>query len=635
MDKIGKNLSVKASVINTIQKVTNFFKIFGCRVDDARGTYICMDENKQEHNLILNNSPMPKTPWAFFWYAIKPYKYWMLFSLLIVTIVATVSSGVSYLYKLIIDSIESGDFESALFWGLLFPFILFLIELLHRIETFSTANLTTKSNKYAADNLFDYTLNHSNSYFSDRLTGKIVGKLRNILGAVDNLLPNLISDHYYVLVTFTVSFGLIYSVDKTSAFLFLGLIVCLLLINFRMAPRKAELSRIAADVNSSLGGRISDVITNMIAVRQYTKKRNEIFSLGTLTNDRRIAHYNNWIYSEKIYLINSIVLFVFILGMTWSLMNNWKLDKITTGDFILVLSLVFNVSFMLMFVARVINSFSRTFGELKEGLDDVLVKHEIINTVGAESLKVDQGEIVWQGVDFKFEDNQVFSGFNLDIKGGERVGLVGSSGAGKTTFVSLLLRQHDIDGGKIMIDGQNISRVTQDSLRQAIAVVPQEPALFHRSIKENIAYGKADATMEEIIEVAKKAHAHDFIEKLKDGYDTLVGERGVKLSGGQKQRVAIARAMLKDAPILILDEATSALDSESEVLIQKALHELMVGKTVIAVAHRLSTLREMDRIIVMEAGEIIEDGDHNTLKNNGGVYAKLWGHQSGGFLQDD
>jgi ABC-type multidrug transport system fused ATPase/permease subunit len=257
---------------------------------------------------------------------------------------------------------------------------------------------------------------------------------------------------------------------------------------------------------------------------------------------------------------------------------------------------------------------------------------ELLDSPSSTNLTVSRGEIEWQNINFEFGNNTIFSDFNLSIKPGERVGLVGHSGAGKTTFVSLLLRQHDVTGGSIEIDGQNIAEVTQDSLRSAIAVVPQEPMLFHRTIRENIAYGKYDATDEEIVAVAKKAQAHDFISILSEGYDTLVGERGVKLSGGQKQRVAIARAMLKDAPILVLDEATSALDSESEVAIQKALHTLMEGKTVVAIAHRLSTLREMDRIIVLENGQILEDGTHESLTQSGGLYQRLWEHQAGGFL---
>jgi ABC-type multidrug transport system fused ATPase/permease subunit len=247
-------------------------------------------------------------------------------------------------------------------------------------------------------------------------------------------------------------------------------------------------------------------------------------------------------------------------------------------------------------------------------------------------LVVEKGSITWKDVGFEFGENKVFDTFNLTITPGQRVGLVGHSGAGKTTFVSLLLRQHDVTSGRIEIDGQSIANVTQDSLRENIAVVPQEPLLFHRTIRENIAYGKSDATDEEVVTVAKKAKAHDFISQLENGYDTLVGERGIKLSGGQKQRIAIARAMIKDAPILVLDEATSALDSESEVAIQDALHKLMEGKTVIAIAHRLSTLREMDRIIVLENGKIIEDGSHESLKEAGGVYQRLWEHQAGGFL---
>ena len=288
----------------------------------------------------------------------------------------------------------------------------------------------------------------------------------------------------------------------------------------------------------------------------------------------------------------------------------------------------------IVFIGSMMNGFIRVYGEIEEGLDTVLEDHEIADIPEAKSLEVDEAVLEWNNVTFNYGENKVFDEFDLTIPSGQRVGLVGPSGAGKTTFVSLLLRQHDLTSGAILIDGQNIAEVTQDSLRENIAVVPQEPLLFHRTIRENIAYGKPDATDNEIMAVARLAKAHEFIKDLPLGYDTLVGERGVKLSGGQKQRVAIARAMLKDAPILVLDEATSALDSESEVAIQQALHKLMVGKTVIAIAHRLSTLREMDRIIVLEGGKIVEDGSHDSLLQYGGVYARLWTHQAGGFLQE-
>lgn len=320
--------------------------------------------------------------------------------------------------------------------------------------------------------------------------------------------------------------------------------------------------------------------------------------------------------------------------MFHSLTNRWMEGGMGTGDFVFILALYAQITGTLLFIGRAFNNTARSLGEMKEGLFEIIQPLDIVDRADAKLLRAKKGKIEWNNVTFKYEDNSVFDHFNLTIKAGERVGLVGSSGAGKTTFVSLLLRQHELNDGAILIDGQNIAEVTQDSLRENVAVVPQEPMLFHRSIRDNIAYGKPTATDKEIIAVAKKAQAHEFISALKDGYDTLVGERGVKLSGGQKQRVAIARAMLKNARVLVLDEATSALDSESEVAIQKALHELMTGKTVIAIAHRLSTLREMDRIIVLEDGKIIEDGNHDTLTKSGGLYARLWEHQAGGFLQD-
>lgn len=333
--------------------------------------------------------------------------------------------------------------------------------------------------------------------------------------------------------------------------------------------------------------------------------------------------------------LNGLVLFGFMFAMFYTLIVRWGAGGITTGDFVLVASLVSRLSGTLIFIGRSFNSSARTLGEVREGFAEILVPFDVTDAPNAHALAVTQGEVVFKNVTFTYDTNVVFDAFNMRIAPGERVGLVGPSGAGKTTFVSLLLRQQDIGDGAIMIDGSDISTVTQDSLREAIAVVPQEPMLFHRTIKANIAYGNPHATDEEIIESAKKAQAHEFISALPLGYDTLVGERGVKLSGGQKQRVAIARAILKDAPILVLDEATSALDSESESEIQKALHILMAGKTVVAIAHRLSTLREMDRIVVLEHGKIIEDGSHQTLKEYGGTYARLWNHQAGGFLKED
>jgi ATP-binding cassette subfamily B protein len=288
------------------------------------------------------------------------------------------------------------------------------------------------------------------------------------------------------------------------------------------------------------------------------------------------------------------------------------------------------------FSGATLRAYNRAMGDAKDMMEILSQEPEVLDPVSPEPVRITAGAISFDKVIFSHDgaDDALFDNLNLHIKPGEKIGLVGHSGSGKTTLTRILLRFSDIDGGSITIDGQNIAAITQDDLRRSIAYVPQEPLLFHRSIRENIAYGKPDATDEEIRAAAQKANAADFIEKLPDGYGTMVGERGVKLSGGQRQRIAIARAILKNAPILVLDEATSALDSESELLIQAALNQLMEQRTAIVIAHRLSTIQKMDRILVLEKGTIVEQGSHAELVNKKGVYAQLWAHQSGGFIED-
>jgi ATP-binding cassette subfamily B protein len=287
---------------------------------------------------------------------------------------------------------------------------------------------------------------------------------------------------------------------------------------------------------------------------------------------------------------------------------------------------------------NVLRQYNRAFGDANDMVKILAIEPEVQDPLKPTKSRIKAGQIDFNSVQFRHdgasENDTLFRDLDLHIRAGEKVGLVGHSGSGKTTLTRLLLRFSDIDEGEIVIDGQNIASITQDDLRRSISYVPQEPLLFHRTIRENIAYGQPDATDEEIAEAARKAHAEDFIEKLPHKYGTLVGERGVKLSGGQRQRIAIARAILKDAPILVLDEATSALDSESERLIQKALTELMKNRTAIVIAHRLSTVQKMDRIIVLDEGDIIEQGSHAELVEAKGTYAQLWAHQSGGFIED-
>lgn len=578
---------------------------------------------------------IPKTPFAFFWFVAKPFRKWMIVAVVFVVFASLLSQSSAYVFKLIVDAIEAGDHQAAMWYAVAYPALMFVVQMLYRASgvTGGYWSVYTKKNSY--DVLTQYTLKHSHGYFINRFSGSLLSKINNVVSAVDQLIPELLWTYINTFVSFIVTFFFLLMIDPKAAIVFLMLLFVLIGFNRKLANRKAQLAKDAAEASTNLRARIVDVISNVQAVRQYVQRTEEESAIGNLSSAIRHTHKESWMYSEKMLFWNSCILFVFSLGMFWLLMTGWQTGEVTTGEVVLILALYSQITGALIFIGRAFNSTARTIGEMEEGLGELLVPYEIIDTPDSHELVATNAHIDWKAVSFAFAGKAVFENFSLHIPAGERVGLVGQSGAGKTTFVSLLLRQHELNAGSICINNHDIAKVTQDSLRKAIAVVPQEPALFHRTIRENILYGNSGATEEAVVDVAKKAQAHDFIMELPDGYETMVGERGIKLSGGQKQRIAIARAMLKDAPILVLDEATSALDSESEVAIQKALEVLMQGRTVIAIAHRLSTLRKMDRIIVLEKGQITEDGAHEKLVAEKGVYAKLWEHQAGGFLQDE
>ncbi len=584
--------------------------------------------------------PVLSRPFAFMRHVSHEHRAWLFGVLFAVFIAELAGTSIPYIFKMFIDTagaIGRGEAAQGDIWFIvfLFPFMTALTFIGWRVSGFIGMELSSRSSATSYKTLFGYLAHHSHAYFSDRFAGSLSSKISHASEGIQALSEALIWNYIPSILSLILTIGYIWSSSATIALIFTGLIALLVPLNIILARfRRPHVVNFSAQATKARGYAV-DAISNISAIRQYVRMEDEKRAFEAHIDEMRRLNIRQWRISEWGLLLNNAIIVCFEAIMLFVSVRLWMSTQITTGELIMIATLMMNVQSTLVFIGMSMNGFIRRYAEIQEGLADIIVPHEITDRENAQPLAVKKGVIVCDKVSFSYGDEPVFNDFSLTIKKSERVGLVGTSGAGKTTFVSLLLRQHEIQGGSITIDGQDIAKVTQDSLRDHIAIVPQEPLLFHRSIRENIAYGKPNATQEEIERSAKKAQAHTFITSLTGGYDTLVGERGVKLSGGQKQRIAIARAILKNAPILILDEATSALDSESEVAIQKALEQLMKGKTVIAIAHRLSTLREMDRIVVLENGAIIEDGTHETLANAKGTYARLWEHQAGGFLTEE
>ena len=476
--------------------------------------------NNNQSKIELFNNPM-----AFFVYVSKPQKWWAVGAIVVVSIASAASMGTNYFFKLIVDAVEVNNVNLVLWYALAYPLSVFLVETLYRFSAFFGRKWAVNARKYTYDQLTEYTLGHSHSYFINRFAGSVYSKISNVVSGVDQLIPDILWTHVNSLVAFLVTFVFIWQASLFAGITFIFLIVVLFALNKKMAPKKALYSRANADMQTELSGKIIDVFTNIQAVRQYSQQKTEQKQVEEVTDRYRNTHYTNWGYTEKMLFWNGFVLFLFSLVMFSFLTQSWKAGEMGTGDFVLIISLYAQITGTLIFIGRAFNSTAQAIGEMGEGLQDIFVPHEIVDTPLAKPLTVTNASIDWQKVSFLFDTQPVFVDFNLHIPAGQRLGLVGQSGAGKTTFVSLLLRQHEVAVGSICIDGQNIATVTQDSLPKAIAVVPQEPALFHRTIRENILYGKPEATEDELIEVAKKAQAYDFIMELSEGFDTMVGER--------------------------------------------------------------------------------------------------------------
>lgn len=477
------------------------------------------------------------------------------------------------------------------------------------------------------------------SFFADRMSGKIVSDSSGLISSFVQFQDLLFINMFPFLITVLTGVTI---VSLQSPAIGVGLLVMsagVILSAIYASRKRSPLRELRHQALRDVRGHLADVVTNSQNVKIFAQEKAEMrmhSKLNKILTERRKFEWSLVTINgnNRILLILTLQI-LFIIMIIFLVQKNPAL--LSTGIFAFAFSIT--LTNRLFEVSTIVRGFENAVTEAAPMIDILSETPKITDINDAPDIKVTEGSLRLHDVSFGYEGSSakeyLFNKLNIDIKPGEKVGLVGHSGGGKTTITKLLLRLVDISNGEILLDGQDIAKVTQQSLRKNIAFVPQEPMLFHRSIRENIAYGKTEATIEEITKVAKLAHAHEFIKDLPHGYDTLVGERGVKLSGGQRQRIAIARAMLKDAPVLILDEATSALDSESEVLIQKALWKLMEDRTAIVIAHRLSTIQKMDRIIVMNEGKILEEGSHSELIAKKGQYSELWAHQSGGFLEDD
>ncbi len=593
---------------------------------------------KENPAMWRSDVPQTKNPLRFFLYVSRPH--WKAATVAIVISMAggALASSVAYLFKLITNAAAAipsgGSYDAVVFWAITYIVVLGVGKIMWRVAGFAAARWATGAAATARFALTSYVTLHSRSYFSDRFSGSIMNKIRHATAGVRETIDMILWEFLEVGVSVIVSFVLAWFVSPLIALVFIAWVILMFLINMYLGIQRVPLATHAHMLETQINGATVDLLSNVSAMQEYARREFEIERLKSMSELRRQAHLRSWFFGEWTRALNSVLLVVFGSVLIYMAVALAKTGALSVGDIVLIIAIIFRIEGQLQSLGSNFNKFAETWGEISESLEEIIEPHEIPDKLGALNLRIENADISFDQMTFGFHSQPVFKGLSLVIPSGQRVGLVGRSGAGKSTLIRLLMHHHDVLSGTIKIGGIDIASVTQESLRRSISIVPQEPLLFHRTIRENISYGKPDASEDDIRAAAQQAQAHEFIERLSDKYESMVGERGVKLSGGERQRIAIARAILKSAPILLLDEATSALDSESEVNIQKALQSLMEGKTVIAIAHRLSTLRQMDRIIVLDRGSIIEEGTHESLVAGKGVYAELWNHQAGGFLQD-
>lgn len=505
--------------------------------------------------------------------------------------------------------------------------------LFYRLATFTFDYFEPRVMLDLVNTCFKYLHDHSYSFFNNNFSGTLVRRVGRFERGFEEVLDQI----YWHLINAAVKVVLViivlYFVHWALALVMLVWSVMYVGFSYWFANFKLRYDLEQADMDSVVTGRLADTITNNLNIKLFGGILPEFKSFRGLTDKLYKLRFFTWRLSSINDAVQAGFMVILEVAMLFVAVRFWSRGLLTIGDFALIQGFTAQIFGRLWDLGRNIKQIYQKLADAEEMTEILTTTHEIRDMPDANELKVSKGEIAFENVTFSYENRQkIFSKFNLKVKPGERLALIGPSGGGKSTVVKILFRFFDIQGGKIEIDRQDVSMVTQLSLRENLALVPQEPILFHRSLYDNIAYAKPSASKQDVLQASKLAHCHEFINKFPSGYDTFVGERGVKLSGGERQRVAIARAILKNAPILVLDEATSSLDSESERFIQDALKNLMKNRTTIVIAHRLSTIMQMDRIVVLDKGKIIEQGKHEELlKVKQGTYQRLWEIQAGGF----
>ncbi|EGQ7647770.1 ABC transporter ATP-binding protein [Vibrio alginolyticus] len=589
----------------------------------------------------------PSGMFAFLRYYTRGYEKPLIIMSLMATIVAVVEVMLFGAMGQLVDWLSTSNPETFLqdnksdliFYGALLLVVMPILVILYSLLVHQTllGNYPMSIRWLAHRHLLNQSLN----FYQDDFAGRVATKVMQTSLAVRETVMKAMDVFVYVTVYFTSMIIMLATADWRLMIPMIVWLLAYIAIQIYFVPKLKDVASAQADARSTMTGRIVDSYTNIQTVKLFSHSQRE-----TQYAEQGMKGFLNTVYRQMRLVTGfdvavEISNYILVFSVAALSIYLWLDSAISVGAIAIAVSLALRVNGMSMWIMWEVGALFENMGTVVDGMKTLSKPIDIKDKPGAKDLVVTEGGIHFDNVSFHYGENKgVISHLDLNIKPGEKVGLVGRSGAGKSTLVNLLLRFHDVEDGSIKIDGQNISEVTQDSLRSKIGMVTQDTSLLHRSIRDNILYGNPDATEEDLLKATKQAHAHEFIETLTDpfgnvGYDAQVGERGVKLSGGQRQRIAISRVLLKDAPLLVLDEATSALDSEVEAAIQESLNELMQGKTVIAIAHRLSTIAQMDRLIVLDKGSIVEQGSHQELIANNGIYAQLWAHQTGGFIAEE